>query len=105
MEGQFHGKIEAHFEKFLSGHWQYMIDDSTDVSSQAASERVRKRRRQNCDSQVTRAEKLAIIGELSATRQALESTGLREREREVRRMHPHKKQHPCAFRAEPTHIE
>ena len=69
-------KLEARFEKFFSGQWKSLIDNSTDVSSQAASARVRKRRRQNSDSQVTIAENLAMIGELSAARQALESTGL-----------------------------
>ena len=61
---------------FFSGQWKSSIDDSTDVSSQGASARVRERRRQNGDSQVARAENSAMIGDLSATRQALESTGL-----------------------------
>ena len=68
-------KLEG-FEIFFSGQWKLLIDDSTDVSSQAASVRIRKRRRQNNDSQVARAETFAMIGELSAARQALESSGL-----------------------------
>ena len=48
--------------------------------------RVRKRRRQNGDSQVARAENLAMIGVLSAARQALVSTGLApEEEGELQR--------------------
>ena len=69
-------KLEARFQMFFSGQWKLLIDDSTDVSSQAASARIRKRRRQINNSQVARAENLAMIGELSAARQALESNGL-----------------------------
>ena len=77
VEGWSQGKkLEARFEMFFSGQWKLLIDDSTDVSSQAASARIRKRRRQNNNSQVARAENLTMIGELSAARQALESNGL-----------------------------
>ena len=57
--------------------WMFLIEDSMEVSSQAASARQHgKRRRQINNSQVARAENLAMIGELSAARQALESNGL-----------------------------
>ena len=69
-------KLEAKFEMFFSEQWKLLIDDSADVSSQAAPARIRKRRRQINNSQVARAENLAMIGELSAARQALESNGL-----------------------------
>ena len=57
-------KLETRFQKL----------DSVRDSSQALTARVRKRRRQHSDGSAMRAERLAMLGELSAARQALEST-------------------------------
>ena len=63
-------KLEARFEMFFS-EWKLLINDSTDVPIQAASARIRKRRGQNNDSQVARAERRVV-----SRTEALESNGL-----------------------------
>ena len=62
--------------KFFSGDWLDLISDAESVSRQALSARVRKRRRPRPDGSAARAEKLTMMCELSAARQALESAGL-----------------------------
>ena len=69
-------KLETRFQKFFAGEWLPLIADSVRDSSQALTARVRKRRRQHADGSAMRAERLAMLGELSAARQALESTGI-----------------------------
>ena len=53
-----------------------MISDAESVSRQALSARVRKRRPPRPDGSAGRTEKLTMMGEMSAARQALESAGL-----------------------------
>ena len=60
---------------FFSGQWLTLIEDARMTSETAATARVRKKRRQG-DGRAVWAEKLAMLGELSAARQALESTDL-----------------------------
>ena len=69
-------KLETRFQKFFAGDWLDLIYDAESVSRQALSARVRKRRRPRPDGIAARAEKLTMMGELSAARQALESAGL-----------------------------
>ena len=68
-------KLENRFEMFFSGQWSSLIADARMISEAASTARVRKRRRQG-DGRAVRAEKLAMMGELSSARQALESTGV-----------------------------
>ena len=69
-------KLETRFQKFFAGEWLPLIADRVSVSSHASTARVRKRRRQHFDGRAMRAKKLAVLGELSAARQALECTGV-----------------------------
>ena len=69
-------KLETRFQKFFAGDWLELISDAESVSTQALSARVRKRRRQCPDGSAARAERLTMMGELSAARQALESAGV-----------------------------
>ena len=69
-------KLEDRFQAFFAGRWELLIEDSIAASNAAATARVRKRRRHTADDKGARAERLAMMGELSAARQALESTGL-----------------------------
>ena len=65
-------KLETRFQKFFAGDWLDLISDAESVSRQALSARVRKRRRRTRpDGNAARAESLAMMGELSAARQAL----------------------------------
>ena len=68
-------KLENRFEMFFSGQWSSLVADARMMSEAASTARVRKRRRQG-DGRAVRAEKLAMMGELSSARQALESTGV-----------------------------
>ena len=68
-------KLENRFEMFFSGQWSSHIADARMMSEAASTARVRKRRRQG-DGRAVRAEKLAMMGELSSARQALESMGV-----------------------------
>ena len=68
--------METRFQKFFAGDWAGLVVDSEDLTSQASTAHVRKRRRHHPDVKAARAEKLAMMGELSAAHQALESTGV-----------------------------
>ena len=69
-------KLETRFQKFFAGDWLDLMSDAESVSRQASSARIWKRRRPRTDGSAARAEKLTMMGELSAARQALESAGL-----------------------------
>ena len=69
-------KLETRFQKFFAGDWAGLVADSEDLTSQASTARVRKSRHHHPDGKAARAEKLAMMGELSAAHQALESAGV-----------------------------
>ena len=67
-------KLESRLAAFAAGQWSELIDASCEMCSKAKEAMVRKGRRQtSTDMKVVRAEKLAMMGELSAARQVLES--------------------------------
>ena len=91
-------KLETRFQKFFAGDWAGLVADSEDLTSQASTARVRKSRRHHPDGKAARAEKLAMMGELSAARQALESAGVApERQEHV--------EHPQESRAQTRRTE
>ena len=66
------------FDKFSRGSWVELARDSWAVAESAKAVAVRRNRRGHgdADHRAARAEKLAMVGELSAQRQALESAEL-----------------------------
>ena len=69
-------ELKDRFQAFFACQWELLIEDSIAVSNAAATARIHKRRRRTADDKGSRAERLAMMGELSAARQALESSGL-----------------------------
>ena len=63
---------------FNQGLWVEMVNDGQDAARGAKDIQMRKNRRDRCgpDLRATRAEKLAMAGELSAARKALENAAV-----------------------------
>ena len=97
-------KLETRFQKFFAGDWAGLVADSEDLTSQASTARVRKSRRHHPDVKAARAEKLAMMGELSAAHQALESAGVAPGDRNTLNIHRNPARRPAAPR-EPADLE
>ena len=69
--------LESRLTAFAAGHWIELIDASGEMCWKAKEAMVRRSRRQgSMDMKVARAERLAMMGELSAARQVVESADL-----------------------------
>ena len=71
-------KLQERVDKFSRGFWVELARDSGAAAESAKAVAVRRNRRGHgdADHRAARAEKLAMVGELSAARQALESAEL-----------------------------
>ena len=71
-------KLQERADKFSRGSWVDLVRDGCTAAETAKTATVRRNRRGHGDSdqRAARAEKLAMVGELSAARQALESAEL-----------------------------
>ena len=66
--------MESRLEAIAARHWIELIDASGEMCWKAKEAMVRRNRRQgSVDMKVARAQRLAMMGELSAARQVLES--------------------------------
>ena len=94
-------KLETRFQKFFAGDWVALVANSEDLTSQASTARVRRSRRHCPDGKAARAEKLAMMGELSAAHQALESVGVAPGDRSTLNILRNPARRPAAPREPP----
>ena len=80
-------KLETRFQKFFAGDWAGLVADSEELTSQASTARVRRSRRHHPDGKASRAEKLAMMRELSVAHQAFESAGVAPGDRNTLKHH------------------
>ena len=71
-------KLQDRVDLFNQGLWVEMVNIGQEAARQAKDIQVRKNRRDRCrpDNRATRAEKLAMAGELSAARKALDNAAV-----------------------------